>query len=201
MLLSLGQNMLNEQIAASTAARDRLADIEGKRFAVVIKNSDVRIVAECAEGQIRLIPSRELQSDCELTAGLFDLVRLARSSGLTEIRNVGASLNGELNVAESFADVLRLAIPEPEAWLADWIGDMPAHAAGQAARRFGGWARRSGRAIEQDVAEYLQEERPTLIPPALARDFCAEVDRIRDDVERAERRLAMLESRLAGRRA
>jgi len=63
-------------------------------------------------------------------------------------------------------------------------------------RRFG---ERAGRAFEQNLAEYLQEESPTLVPPPLARDFGGEVDRLRDDVDRAERRIEILERR-AGKR-
>jgi ubiquinone biosynthesis protein UbiJ len=201
MLLSFGQRMLNEQIEASTAARRRLAELDGKRFAVVVKGSDIRIVAEASAGELSLSSSTDAACDVELSAGAFDLLKLARSSGLSDLKNVGASLNGDLNIAESFAELIRLAMPEPEALLADWIGDMPAHAVGQVAREVGGWTARAGKAFEQNLGEYLQEENPLLIPPSLARDFSAGVDRIRDDVDRAERRVALLERRMRGRKA
>ena len=201
MLLSLSQRMLNEQIEASTAARERLLELDGKRFAVIVKGSDLRIIAESSSGELLISSSVKGDCDVELTAGAFDLLRLARSASLSDFRSVGASLNGDLNVAEGFADLIRLAMPEPEALLADWIGDMPAHAVGQAARRVGGWTGRAERAFEQNLAEYLQEESPTLIPSSLARQFSAEVDRIRDDVDRAERRVEMLERRFGGPKA
>lgn len=197
MLLSLGQRMLNEQIAASTAAKERLADLEGKRFAVVLKGSDLRVVAHASNGGLSLEMSQDSSCDVELTAGLFDLLRLARSASLSDLREVGASLNGDLNVAERFADLMRFAMPDPEAVLADWVGDIPAHAVGQAARQIGGWTARAERALEQNAAEYLQEENPTLIPPPMAKRFGADVDRIRDDVDRAARRVEMLERKLS----
>jgi len=199
MLLSLGQRMLNEQIEASTAAKNRLADLDGKRFAVVVKGSDLRIVAESSGSELLIFSSQDADCDVELTAGTFDLLKLARSANLSDLRRVDARLNGDLDVAEGFADLMRLAMPEPEALLADWIGDMPAYAVGQAARRFGGWTENAEKVLEQNLAEYLQEEHPTLIPPPLARHFSAEVDRVRDDVERAERRVEMLENRFGGR--
>jgi ubiquinone biosynthesis protein UbiJ len=58
-----------------------------------------------------------------------------------------------------------------------------------------GWTKRAGHAFGQNVAEFLQEERPTLVPPPLARSFLAEVDHLRDDVERAEKRIELLERR------
>jgi len=200
MLLALGQRMLNEQIRSSTAARERLSALEGKRFAVVVKGSDLRIIAESAQGELVLSRSGDGACDVELSAGAFDLMRLARSASLSDLKSAGATLNGDLTTAEAFADLMRLAMPEPEALLADFVGDVPAHAVGEAARGLGRWTRRAHRALEQNVAEYLQEESPALVPPALARRFSAEVDRIRDDVERALRRVELLERRL-GRRA
>jgi ubiquinone biosynthesis protein UbiJ len=195
MLLSLAQRMLNEQIAVSTAARQRLLELDGKRFAVVVKGSELRIIAESLGGELLISRSPEVECDVELSATAFDLLKLARSSSLSDLKSVGASLNGDIKIAESFAELFRHALPEPEGLLADWVGDMPAHAIGQAARRVGGWTGRAGKALEQNVAEYLQEENPTLLPPALARQFSAEVDRIRDDVDRAERRIDILERR------
>ena len=197
MLIPIAQKMLNEQIAASTVATERLRELEGKSFAVVIKGSDVRIVAWAQAGEIQLASS-EARADVELTAGIADLIRLSRSSGLGDLRSVGASLNGEIHVAEGFADLMQHAVPEPEAWLADWIGDIPAHAIGQSTRAVGHWLHRAGRAFEQNLAEYLQEETPNLIPPPLSREFSKAVDRIRDDVDRAERRIERLEKRRLG---
>jgi len=199
MLLAIGQKMLNDQIRASTAAQDRIGPLAGKRFAVTLKGSNLRIIVEAVDGELRLSRSAETASDVELCAGAYDLMKLARSASLTELKTTGATLSGDLHIAEGFAELLRLAMPDAEGLLAGWIGDMPAHAAGQAARGFGSWTRRAGHAFEQNMAEYLQEESPTLVPPALARHFMAEVDRVRDDVERAARRIDLLERKLRGR--
>jgi ubiquinone biosynthesis protein UbiJ len=199
MLLSLGQRMLNEQIRARTAARERLRELDGKRFAVSIRGSDFRVIAEAAGEELRLSRSADEACDVELCGGALDLLRLARSANLSELKDAGATLNGDIHVAESFAELFRLAMPEPEGLLADWIGDMPAHAVGETARAVGGWTERAGAAFERNLGEYLQEENPTLVPPALARQFYAGVDRLRDDVERALRRIELLERRLRAR--
>jgi len=198
-VLVAGQRLLNEQIEASTAARERIADLDGKRFAVAVRGSDLRFVAASEGGAISLEQSLEAPSDVELEAGAIDLIRLARSASLADIKSTSATLNGDIHVAEGFAELFRLAAPEPEAMLADWIGDIPAHLIGEAASRFGSWSARSERALEQNFSEYLQEENPTLVPPPLARRFTVEVDRIRDDVERAEKRVEALERRFRGK--
>jgi ubiquinone biosynthesis protein UbiJ len=199
MLLGLGQKMLNEQIAASTAATSRLAELEGKRFAILIKGTDLRFVATAVGGELKIAQSIDASCDVELVASGFGLLRLARSASLGDLKSVDATLNGDVRIAEGFAELMRLAVPEPEAVLADWVGDITAHAVGQTARGVAAWGVNAGRAFEQNLAEYLQEESPTLVPSALARSFGAEVDRIRDDVDRAQRRMEILERRWRGR--
>lgn len=198
MLLAFGQRLLNEQIRASTAARERLQDLDGKRFGVTVTNSDFRVVAESVAGELRLTHGGGAPCDVELSAGAFELLKLARRSSLTELKEAGARLSGDIRTAEAFAELMRLAMPDPEGVLADWVGDMPAHAIGRAARGAAGWSVKAGRALEQNLAEYLQEEQPTLTPPALARSFGAAVERLRDDVERAERRIERLERGRSG---
>ena len=68
MLLSLGQRMLNEQIRARTAAREQLRELEGKRFAVSVRGSDFRVVAEAAGEELRLSRSADEPCDVELAA-------------------------------------------------------------------------------------------------------------------------------------
>lgn len=197
MLLAIAQRMLNEQIKASTAARDRLAELAGRRFAVTIKGSSFRVVIEALDDSLRLTRSADPECDVELTAGALDLMKLAKSSSLSELKNSGASLNGNLHTAEAFSELLRLAVPEPEALLADWVGDMPARGIAQTARGARDWGRKASRSIERNVADYLQEESPALTPPALARQFSADVERLRDAVDRAAKRIELLERRLA----
>jgi len=199
MLLSVAERMLNEQIASSTAARERLAGLDGKRFAVVVNGTDLRIVIEASGGELKVSRSRTGDCDVELTASAFDLLKLASAAGLSDLKSTGAVVNGNVDVADAFADLLRLAKPDFEDFIADWIGDMPAHAVGSAVRGLRRFGERAERAFEQNLAEYLQEEKPTLVPPPLARHFGSEVDRIRDDVDRAERRVEGLERRMRKR--
>lgn len=53
--------------------------------------------------------------------------------------------------------------------------------------------------LAENVAEFLAEERPVLLRPAVVADFSSGVTRLRDDVERAAKRIAKLEQLLAAR--
>ena len=55
----------------------------------------------------------------------------------------------------------------------------------------------TGRKVAENVAEFLVEEQPLLVKRAQAEDFAGHVRVLRDDVERAEKRIAKLERKLS----
>ena len=59
--------------------------------------------------------------------------------------------------------------------------------------------RRAGRALEQNTAEFLKDERRVLAQPVEVNHFAEEVDRLRDDVERAAKRVDLLTSLMSAR--
>lgn len=52
------------------------------------------------------------------------------------------------------------------------------------------------RKLAENVAEYLLDEKPVLLRPPVVEAFSADVARLRDDVERAAKRLAKLEQNI-----
>jgi len=140
-------------------------------------------------------PARPPAATATLTASPFDLLRLARASDLATLRGTGAEITGSPEVAERFAKLLRLARPDLEEHAARWIGDVPAHALGEAARGVSAWLARAAHTLRADAAEFLQEESRALPAALEAQAFYADVERLRDDVERAAARLARIERR------
>lgn len=69
-------------------------------------------------------------------------------------------------------------------------------AAGGAAALFAA-AKNGQRKLAENVAEFLLDERPVLVRPAMVEELGAGVARLRDDVERAGKRLEKLEQKLA----
>jgi ubiquinone biosynthesis protein UbiJ len=100
-----------------------------------------------------------------------------------------------LHTAERFAALLKHARPDLEEELSHWIGDVAAHELGRAAANAGAWFRRAAAALRMNTAEYLQEESRALPAALEAQAFYRDVERLRDDVERAAARLVRLERR------
>jgi ubiquinone biosynthesis accessory factor UbiJ len=194
---ALLERALNREIAASTAAADVLADLDGQSFAVEVRGVGVRCVLRSQGERIAvvagLVAADSESASATLRATPLDLLRLARSADVTSLKGTGAEIAGSPEVAERFAALLKLARPDLEEALARWIGDVPAHALANAAHDAGGWLMRAAAAMRMNTAEFLQEESRALPAALEAQALYADVERLRDDVDRAAARLARLE--------
>jgi ubiquinone biosynthesis protein UbiJ len=194
-LLATVERILNRHIAESTIATRRLATLEGRSFAVIVVGPDVRLVLGVREGRVSVRASADEQADATLRGTPLALLGLLDRASLSRLRTQNVELAGNIHVAEEFAEMLRHARPDLEGELAGWIGDIAAHEVGTAVRRFRAWAARTRRSLEADVADYVQHERAILPAGLEARAFYTDVERLRDDVERAEQRLEKLARR------
>jgi ubiquinone biosynthesis protein UbiJ len=102
-------------------------------------------------------------------------------------------------VAQRFRDLLAETRPDFEEELSRVVGDVAARRVANFARDLIDWGRRTSGSFAGTVAEYLQEEGRDLPTRTEVEEFLAGVDRLRDDSERLEARLASLESAAARR--
>jgi ubiquinone biosynthesis protein UbiJ len=194
-LLATVERLLNRHISESTAATHRLAALEGRSFAVTVVGPDVRFVLGVRNGHVGVRASADEPADATLRGTPLALLGLLENSSLSRLSTHRVELAGNIHVAEAFAEMLRYARPDLEGELAGWIGDIAAHEVGARLRGLRAWTARARRSLEADLVDYVQYER-AILPAALeAREFYADVERLRDDVERAEQRVAALARR------
>jgi ubiquinone biosynthesis protein UbiJ len=193
---------LNREIAASTAASDIALELEGRSLAIDVVGFRARCVLRCAAGRIGVeaspaghpVGAPPPPASTTLRGTPLDLLRLLRAADVASLKGTGAKIIGSPEIAERFAKLLKLARPDLEELVARWLGDVPAHALGRAARGAAAWLRRAAEALRMNTAEFLQEESRALPAALEAQAFYADVERLRDDVERAAARLARLEN-------
>jgi ubiquinone biosynthesis protein UbiJ len=74
------------------------------------------------------------------------------------------------------------------------FGDIVAHRLASGGKALAAWQRDAALRLAEGLAEYWTEEQPLLARPADVETFCRNVDALRDDVARLEKRVERLSS-------
>ncbi len=75
------------------------------------------------------------------------------------------------------------------------FGDIAAHRMFETGRKLDNWGRQGAENIARSLAEYWTEERPLIARRAEVEQFAREVDALRDDLARVEKRVERLQAR------
>ena len=178
---------INRLLRSNSWARERLLPFAGKtvRFecppAVLVlgitENGEVAAAAEAAQPAVTIACSPALM-----------LRILARDeTAWTSVR-----IEGDTAFAAAINHVWRNLRWDIEEDLSRVFGDVAAHRMAQTGRALGQWGRQSADNIARALAEYWTEEQPLIVDRFEVERFNREVDTLRDDVARLEKRLAQL---------
>ncbi|WP_132258705.1 ubiquinone biosynthesis accessory factor UbiJ [Paucimonas lemoignei] len=102
-------------------------------------------------------------------------------------------IEGDADFANAIAQVSQSLKWEAEEDLSRVVGDIAARRIVTSAKSITETANAQRRALEENIAEYFLEENPMLLRPATIADFGREVSKLRDDIERLEKRVRKLD--------
>jgi ubiquinone biosynthesis protein UbiJ len=193
------ESLLNRNIAQSAQARQLCRRLQGKVLAVQLSGIPAAVPSSlyfhCTGDGMGVATRHTGTADASLSGTPLSLLRLAGARDIGTLRSGGIHIEGSADVAQAFSDLFSAARPDFEEELSRVIGDVAAHQVGNAARALLSFGRRAAGTFAQNIAEYLQEEGRDVPARAEAEEFHAGVDGVRDDVERLEARLAVLQGK------
>lgn len=175
-------DVLNKNIAEVTPARELCRKLDDTTVAVRIRNTALVAYLRIDDETIELTTQSDADPDVAITATMLSLARLAANGDAASAAAVDFS--GDIEKAQDFQRLLRLAKPDAEEQLAGVLGDAAAHRLGEFARGVSRWARGARATMGDNVREYLQEESRELPSRYELDKFTATVNTLRDDVER-----------------
>jgi len=214
-LLSLAQAALDRALRLDPEAGAILAPLTGKRIAVQIDGAlPATWTVEFSHGRILLAqwadqagsddaPSAQSASEsarvpCDADAGvrgsLSALAMLVRG-GDDLPSSAQVSVHGDIELLQRARIAVARLRPDFDEPLARLLGDELAFPLSRAVRQLASVARRTARELGDDVREFVAQESELLAARDDVRDFGDEVDRLRDALERLDKRV----SRVAGR--
>lgn len=175
---------LNHLLRANAWARESLKPHAGKtvRLRCLPFSASLAILdsGEVAPAPADAVPDATLS----VTPGL--LLRMAAQDD-SAWRDI--AIDGDTAVAGAVHHLWRHLHWDAEEDLSRVFGDIAAHRMADSARTLQQWAKTSGENLARSFAEYWTEEQPVVAASADVARFNADVDALRDDLARLEKRV------------
>jgi len=174
---------LNHLLAAEPWARERLAPFAGQ--SVELRNPPFPAI------RLRVLPAGTVEAGGEDPS----LIVTLKPDALFSLARGPEHFLRSLEVAgdPAFASAV-MALARHLRWdveedLSRLFGDVVAHRMADAARAFGAWHLDAARRLTESLADYAVDEKRVLIARPEMERFAAEIARLRDAVERLDKRV------------
>lgn len=175
------------------AAKPRLQQLQGKQLAFVLKELKLTLVLGAA-GDGLLFNQHDEAVDCRISTDLASLRLLADPSQLTRLIKADAlQIDGDLQVAQQFAQFLQQLDPDWQTALAGYLGDAAAHRLLRTLRQLSCYCQQKWQQLQQGQLEFVQDELQ-LTPARIEYDvFNQELSALQGRIELLRRQLQQLQ--------
>jgi len=187
---------INHLLAAEPWARAQLVSHVGKALDVVVMPFTIRL-SVAADGTVVRAPASAVASTTVTVpyAALPRLLAAGRDGAMRDLR-----IDGDADFAQAVSTLVANLRWDVEEDLSKVVGDAASHRMVAAARAAHVRVRTTGDRMAAGFSEYLLEENPQLVRPRAVQGLADGVRRLRDDLERLEKRVDRLAPRASGRR-
>ena len=189
ILLASAEKMVNKLLSLDEETLDALATLEGDVVAIDVLNTDIRLFVSPSAKGFTLASKYEGKADVSIKGTPAALL------GMITAEKVGAGdveIIGNVGMAHKLQSILKKVDVDWEEYLSQIIGDIAAHKVGNFLRGMSQLAKASAKTIGLDISEYLRYEKEALLDKSELDEFNHAVDRIRNDVERLQKRVDRL---------
>jgi len=197
-ILAAVEGAVNRYLDLDPEGAQGFAPLYGRIIGIEVRGLGVRLTLVPGPDRIQVFGAYDATPDCLIRGAPLALLRMVTSEQKdTEISSGAVEIQGDSTLAHELAKAFAGLDVDWEEQLSRVVGDSIAHPVGEGLRRLGRWGRRSAETLTLDLKEYLEEEARLLPTRYELADFLADVDTLRDDVERLQARI----ERLARRRS
>lgn len=193
MLETLALPPLNRLLRTNTWALDRLRVHAGKTALLRCPPFELRLSVTPAGELAIALPHTTPDVAIAVTPGI-----LLRAAARDSVAWTAAEVTGDAEFAEAIDYVRRNLQWDYEEDLSRIFGDIAAHRIASFAKQLDLWGRDTALKVGRTVAEYVTYERALVASAHAVETFNREVDTLRDDAERLEKRLDLLRRKLLG---
>ncbi|MFM9913371.1 MAG: SCP2 domain-containing protein [Methylophilaceae bacterium] len=186
-LKQINITILNHLLNQQPWARDQLCRYAGKNFRLAVPPITLDL---CIDSNGEFIPREEntaLEAMLSLPAAAALQFALSGKLDASQL-----NISGDTELAQGVGQILRNLSWDMEEDLSHVMGDVPAHTLMNFGKKILAEGQRKVESVAGMFAEFWQEEDPLIVKQRHLEGFTADVDKLRDDVERLEKRTAKL---------
>jgi ubiquinone biosynthesis accessory factor UbiJ len=192
-LLAAAEAALNRYIDLDPEGARGFEPIHGRIISLEVEGFNTHVTLIPGPDRVQIFGSYDATPDCLIHGAPLALARMMTAKRKEQQLASGAvRITGDTAVAQALSDALAGLAVDWEEQLARVLGDPIANQIGRALRSVGDWGARASRTARANLKEYLEEESRLLPSRYEVDDFLAQVDDLRDDVERLAARIARL---------
>ena len=182
--------LVNHVLGQADWARERLGKFAGRTARIVMPPFDAGLVVldngylatpQASASTVEAAPA-------DVSINLPGSAPLLLLQGLPVLMRA-VKLSGSVDFAEALGFVIRNLKWDVEEDLSRFVGDIAAHRIVGAAQGFVGWNNQAAQNLAGNFAEYFTEEQALIARRVAIADFSRDVDTLRDDLARLEKRV------------
>ncbi|WP_038175575.1 ubiquinone biosynthesis accessory factor UbiJ [Vibrio pacinii] len=186
------ETTLNTLINDDPELGRRLARLKGQVIQVHLKEVNKTLTFIFSQ-QIDVLAHYEGQPDCYLSLNLSVLPELRDQSNITKlIKQDKLVLEGDIQLAQKFSQLMTDCKPDIEEWLSRVTGDVVAHTVVQGVTNLGHLVKAQASKHQHHLAQVFTEEWRIAPPPLEVAHFCDQVDEVKSQAARIEAKLNQL---------
>lgn len=183
---------LNRYLGSDTRALALCEEIAGRALELRFSDLGLRLVFIAERHGMQLRGALEGEADVCLTGAASAFGRILFSGGREGITGGGLRIEGDVGVAQRFADLFASVDFDITDFVDARLGPVPAYFVGKGLQQARALFSRAAREFPEQTAEYLREETRDVIGAWEHEKFVTEVETLRDDAERLGARVRRL---------
>ncbi|HAS6167190.1 TPA: SCP2 domain-containing protein [Vibrio vulnificus] len=192
LITAVIETSLNVLVKDNPDLEKRLLRLKGQVIQVHLQELNKTLTFIFSQ-QIDVLANYEGQPDCYLSLKLAVLPELREQANITKlIKQDKLILEGDIQLAQKFAQLITDAKPDVEEWVSRVTGDVVAHSLAQGVKNVGGFVGRQVKKQQHHLAQVITEEWRLAPGPLEVAYFCDQVDDAKSDLARLEARLQKL---------
>ncbi|EPW5501004.1 ubiquinone biosynthesis accessory factor UbiJ [Vibrio vulnificus] len=192
LITAVIETSLNVLVKDNPDLEKRLLRLKGQVIQVHLQELNKTLTFIFSQ-QIDVLANYEGQPDCYLSLKLAVLPELREQANITKlIKQDKLILEGDIQLAQKFAQLITDAKPDVEEWVSRVTGDVIAHSLAQGVKNVGGFVGRQAKKQQHHLAQVITEEWRLAPGPLEVAYFCDQVDEVKSELARLEARLQKL---------